>query len=83
MRLVASLLRQSNDSISWALCLEEPVVPALMIVAANPLAAIRHASLDCLFTLASSIGAGLGSETYLQLLAAIKARREEIMLDPE
>jgi len=83
LRLVDSLLRQSDDSISWALCLEEPVVPALMIAAANPLTALRHAALDCLFTLATSIGAGLNTETYLQLLEAVKDRREEIMLDPE
>jgi hypothetical protein len=83
LRLVVSLLRQSDDSISWALHLEEPVVPALLTAAANPLATIRHAAMDCLITLASSIGAGLDSETYLQLLEAIKDRREEIMLDPE
>jgi len=83
LRLVASLLRQSDDSISWALHLEEPVVPALLIAAATPLAPIRHTALDCLFILASSIGAGLDSNTYMQLLEAVKDRREEIMLDAE
>jgi hypothetical protein len=83
LRLVAAILRKSDDSISWALRLKEPVVPALMIAAANPLAPIRHAALDCLLVLSSSIGAGLDSNTYIQLLEAIKDRREEIMLDAE
>jgi hypothetical protein len=83
LRLVAALLRQSDDSISWAVHLKEPVVPALMIAAAAPLAPIRHAALDCLFILASSMGAGLDSNTYLPLLEAIKDRREEIVLDAE
>jgi hypothetical protein len=83
LRLVAAVLRQSDDSISWALRLKEPVVPALMIAAANPLAPIRRAALDCLLILASSIGAGLDSNTYMQLLEAVKERREEIMLDAE
>lgn len=83
LRLVAAVLRQSDDSISWALHLKEPVVPALLIAAANPHAPIRHAALDCLLVLASSIGAGLDSNTYIQLLEAVKDRREEIMLDAE
>lgn len=83
LRLVAALLRQSVDSISWALHLKEPVVPALMIAAASPLIPIRHIALDCLFLLASSVGAGLDPNTYLPLLEAVKDRREEIMLDAE
>lgn len=83
LRLVVAILRQSDESISWALRLKEPVVPALMTAAANPLAPIRHAALDCLLVLASSIGAGLDSNTYIPLLEAVKDRREEIMLDAE
>lgn len=83
LRLVAALLKQSDDSISWALHLEEPIVPALMVAAASPVTPIRHVALDCLSVLSSSMGAGLDSHTYLPLLEGVKDRREEIMLDAE
>lgn len=83
LRLVAAYLRQSDKSISWALHLEESIVPALMVAAASPLTPIRHVALDCLFTLASCMGAGLDTNTYFPLLEAIRDRREEIMLDAE
>lgn len=83
VRLVAALLRQSSNSVSWTLSLQEPVVPALLTAVSSPLSAIRAAALDCIQVLTTFIGAGLDRNTFIQLLESLQDRREEIMLDAE
>ena len=83
LHLLSTLLDVTDSSMSWALNLEEPVVPALLITAASPLVPIRHAALNCLLKLGSSFGANLNKNTYMALIEKIREREEEIKIDAE
>ncbi|KAJ9574702.1 hypothetical protein L9F63_008137, partial [Diploptera punctata] len=83
LNLLLCLLNDTDCSFSWALNLEEPVIPALMIAAASSLTAIRHMALNCLLKLGSSFGANIHKSTYMTLIEKIKGNYEEIKLDSD